>query len=311
MAAALLVGLLLAPAGASARWPPPPFGTVIAEDLVTVWLVPAHGAVVRFAGGESVDYSRRLGLLAIVHRGRLDAVDVSGRLRWSRGFSDLVGAPRWSSARPARLAFLTGRALRIVDGTGRHALRLGRARDVAPAWRPNLDQVAFVRPGGEIVVAGGTGRVLERWRPGRKPVGLSWTGDGHHLVVSLRYSVVVLDPRLRVEWSMRSPAILSAVAAPVGTHFALLTASVTAAGAPLTTLELRDAGTPAMHARLARTWTLGGRIVWSPDARSLLVARPVLRDWLLITVSTHRARRIAPPRDLPAGDGFPLPVDWR
>jgi hypothetical protein len=121
----------------------------------------------------------------------------------------------------------------------------------------------------------------------------------------------VLDPRLRVEWSMRSPAILSAVAAPVGTHFALLTASVTTAGAPLTTLDLHDAGTPAMHARLARTWTLGGRIVWSPDARSLLVARPVLRDWLLITVRTRGARRIAPPRDLPAGDGFPLPVAWQ
>jgi hypothetical protein len=307
----LVAGLLLVPAAASARWPAPPFGNVIAQDLTTAWLVPAHGTVVAFAGGQSVDYSRRFGLLAFARGGRLDAVDTSGRLRWSRSISELAGAPRWSSSRPARLAFLAGHSLGLVDGDGRHLLRLGRARDVAPAWRPNLDQVAFVRPGGEIVVASGAGRVLARWRPGRMPVALSWTGNEQHLVVSLRYSVVVLDPRLRPEWSMRSPSILSAVAAPVGTRFALLTASTTAAGAPLTTLELHDAATPGLHARLARTWTLGGRIVWSPDARSLIVARPVLRDWLLITVRTAGARRIVPPRDLPWNDGFPLPIAWK
>jgi hypothetical protein len=283
----------------------------VARDLSTGWIVPAHGAVVAFAGGDSVDYSRRFGLLAVARRGRLSALDTTGRPRWSRTISELAGAPRWSSSRPVRLAFLAGRALRIVDGDGRHPLRLGPARDVAPAWRPNLDQVAFARPGGEVVLASGTGKVLARWRPSRMPVGLSWTGDEQHLVVSLRYSVVVLDPRLQVEWSMHSPSILSAVAAPVGTRFALLTASTTAAGAPLTTLEVHDAARPAMHTRLARTWTLGGRIVWSPDARSLIVARPVLRDWLLISVRTHAARRMVPPRDLPPEHGFPLPITWK
>jgi hypothetical protein len=284
---------------------------VVAQSLTTAWLVPAHGAVVAFAGGQSVDYSRRFGLFAMARDGRLEVVNTGGRARWSRTISDLVGAPRWSSSRPARLAFLAGRALRLVDADGRHLLRLGPARDVAPAWRPNLDQVAFVRPDGEIVVASGSGRVLARWRPGRMPVALSWTGNAQHLVVSLRYSVVVLDPSLRPEWSMRSKAILSAVAAPVGTRFALLTVSAAPDGAPLTTLELHDAASPRLHARLARTWTLGGRIVWSPDARSLIVARPVLRDWLLITIRTHGARRIVPPRNLPAEDGFPLPIAWK
>jgi hypothetical protein len=66
-----------------------------------------------------------------------------------------------------------------------------------------------------------------------------------------------------------------------------------------------------LHARLARAWTLGGRIVWSPDGRDVIVARPVLRDWLLITVRTHRARRLVPPRDLPADHGFALPIAWK
>jgi hypothetical protein len=311
LCAVLVIALLIAPAGASAGWPAPPFGNVVAQDLETAWLLPANGAVVAFAGGLSIDYSRRLGLLAIARRRRLVVVDASGRLRWARGISALPGAPRWSSARPVRLAVLAGHALQLVDGEGRTALRLGRARDVAPAWRPRVDQIAFVRPDGEVVVASGGGRVLARWRPGRMPVGLSWTGNGRHLVVSLRFSVVVLDPSLRPEWSMHSPAILSAAAAPVGTRFALLTVSATATGAPVTTLELRDAARPPLHARLARAWTLGGRIVWSPDGRDVIVARPVLRDWLLITVRTHRARRLVPPRDLPADHGFALPIAWK
>ena len=307
----LLGGLLLAPVGASAGWPAPPFGRVIVQGLGTAWLVPAHGDVVRFAGGEAVDYSRRFELLAIARRGRLDVVDARGTLRWSRGVPELAGAPRWSSARPARLAFLAGRSLRVISGDGAHTRRLGPARDVAPAWRPGLDQVAFVRPDGEVVVASGTGRVLARCCAGRKPVALSWTGNGQHLVVSLRYSFAVLDPRLRVEWSLRSPAITSAVAAPIGTRFALLTVGVNASAAPRTTLELYDARNSRSHRRLARSWTLGGRVVWSPDARSLIVARPVLRDWLLITVGTRVERRLAPPRDLPQDEGFPLPTAWR
>jgi hypothetical protein len=307
----LLGGLLLAPVAASAGWPAPPFGRVVAQGLGTAWLVPAHGAVVTFAGGEAVDYSRRFELVAIARRGRLEVVDERGAARWSRTVPDLAGAPRWSSARPARLAFLAGRSLRVVSGDGSQTLRLGPARDVAPAWRPGLDQLAFVRPDGEVVVVSGTGRVLAHCCTGRKPVALSWTGNAQHLVVSLRYSFAVLDPGLRVEWSLHSPAVLSAVAAPIGTRFALLTVGVNASGAPHTTLELYDARSSRSHRRLARSWTLGGRVVWSPDARSLIVARPVLRDWLLITAGNGAARRLSPPRDIPPDEGFPLPTAWR
>jgi hypothetical protein len=123
--------------------------------------------------------------------------------------------------------------------------------------------------------------------------------------------VVVLDPGLRVEWSLRTPAILSAVAAPVGTRFALLSDRTTASGAPLTTLDLRDAARAQWHARLASSWTLGGRVVWSPDSKSLIVGRMVLHDWLLIDARTGAARRLVPPRDLPVKTGFPMPVAWR
>jgi hypothetical protein len=311
LVAVFLGGLLLAPAPAAGGWPAPPFGRVIVQGFQTAWVVPAHGAVVTLGGAESVDWSAQFRLLAVTRRDRLAVLDARGRTRWSHSIAALAGAPRWSTAPPARLAFLAGRAIRVVDAAGRPVLRLGRARDVAPAWRPGLDQLAFVRPDGEIVIVSRTGRRLAHWRPGRKPVSLSWTGNAQHLVVSLRYAVVVLAPDLRVESWLRSPPILSAVAAPVGTRFALLTVHTTASGVPLATLELRDAARRGMHSRLAASWTLGGRVVWSPDARSLIVARPVLRDWLVIDVRTHAVRRRAPPRQVPPAAGFTVPVAWR
>ena len=71
---ALLLGGLLGPVAASAGWPAPPFGRVIVQGLGTAWLVPAHGDVVRFAGGEAVDYSRRFELLAIARLRALLAI---------------------------------------------------------------------------------------------------------------------------------------------------------------------------------------------------------------------------------------------
>ena len=146
----------------------------------------------------------------------------------------------------------------------------------------------------------GTGRLLARWTPPSVPAGLSWTGDARHLVVDLRYSVVVLDAHLEPEWSQATSSLLSAVAAPAGSAFALLTVRAGADGSEVTALELRDARRPRWGARIVRSDTLGGPIVWSPDARFLLVERPLGRDWLLVDARTRRSRGLAFPRTLHA-----------
>ena len=223
-----------------------------------------------FAGGEAVDYSRRLGLLAIARRGRLE---VARRARHAALVAQRPGARRALRAgrRRARRGSRSWPGARSAWSSGgrRADHRLGRARDVAPAWRPGLDQVAFVRPDGEVVVASGTGRLLAhccaRAQARRALVdgrrrSTSWSRCATPSPCSIRAS--------RVEWSLHSPAILSAVAAPVGTRFALLTVGVKASGAPHTTLELRDARSSAVAARGSpAAGRSAGRVVWSPDAR--------------------------------------------
>jgi hypothetical protein len=296
--ALLMAGLLLAPASASAELPGPPFGRMIARGYERAWVIPARGPVVRLAGAEAVDASPALGLLAVTARDRLAVDDMTGRTRWARRYGRLLGAPRWSSSRPVRLAFLAGRAIRIVDARGERERRLGRARDVAPAWRPGRDELAFVQPGGDVVLVTGTGNLLARWHASRAPAGLSWTGDGRHLVVNLRYAVVVLDHRLHPRTWLRTQSLLSAVGAPAGSLFGLLTVRTLSDGSLVTTLELRDAQRQGWHARLARANVLDGRIVWAPDGRSLMVERPLMKDWLLVDVRTHRTRGLELPRGL-------------
>lgn len=294
----LLVGLLLAPAWAQAGWPALPSGRVIAVGAGRAWLVPARGRIVTLPAAESVAWSASRRLVAIGDGSRLVVRGADGALRWQRRFAGRVGSPRWSSGDPVRLAFLAGRAARVVDMAGDDVARLGRAADVAPAWRPGTAELALVRPGGDIVLVAATGRVLARWHPGRVPVSLSWTGDARHIVVSLRFSFVILDPKLRPEWSRRSPAILSAVAAPRGAGFAVITVRGGAEGSTVTELRLRDAERPGWSIRAARGAKLFGRIVWSPDARSLLVERWVAVDWLLVEARTGRIRLLEPPREL-------------
>lgn len=300
----LVAGLLLAPAAASADPSRPPFGRLIVRGYEKAWLVPARGRIVPLAGASALDWSPSLRLLAATgSQDRLSVRTATGKTLWARDFGLLLGAPRWSSGPTVRLAFLAGRAVRIVDGRGGHEVRLGRARDVAPAWRPGYDEIAVVRPSRDVVLLNDSGRELARWHPGRIPVSLSWTGDGSHLVVSLRYSVVVLSGRLVPQWSRRTASIVSAVAAPEGSRFALLTARDAPDGRPVNALDLRDVQHPASQIRLAQAYALG-RIVWSPDARFVMVERPPQRDWLLVDVHTRRARGLDVPHRLrPLFDG--------
>jgi hypothetical protein len=295
----LVAGLALMPSPASAKQPAPPSGRLLVRGWERAWLVPAHGRVVPLSEVEAVSWSPALQLLGVTSRGLLTVRRAGGSTLWARTYSQLLGAPRWSSSHPVRLAFLAGRAIRLVDPRGRDERRLGRARDVAPAWRPQHDEIAFVRPGGDVVlVAARSGRTLARWHPPKQVAGLSWVAGGSRLVVSLRYAITVLDQAFRPQWTLRTRSILSAVAAPAGTLFGLATVRAKADGSQVTTVELRDAGRHAWHVRLARAYVLTGAIVWAPDGRSLMIERPLQRDWLLVDVATRRQRGLELPRSL-------------
>lgn len=307
---AVATGVVLAPAIARGSRPALPLGRVIAQASGDIWIVPSHGAVSTIADAEAADWSPRLRLLAVSRRHRIAALDTRGRTRWALSFVQIVGAPRWSRSRPVRLSLLVGRSLRVVDRDGGGVRRLGSVSAVTPVWRPGRDELAFVRPGGEIVLARGDGSLIARWLPSRMPVGLSWSGDGGHLVVSLRYSLIVLDAQLRPRWSRRTPAILNVVAAPIGTRFALMTVRGVRAGLSTETLEVRDAARPGWREPLTASPGFSSRCAWSPDGAYLIVGRPAQRDWLLITVRTRAARSLELPRGIARRAGIPMPIAW-
>ena len=310
MALVVATGVVVAPAIARGSRPALPLGRVIAQASGGIWIVPSHGAVSTIADAEAADWSPRLRILAVARRHGIAALDTHGRTRWALSFAQLAGAPRWSLGRPARLSFLVGGSLRIVDRDGGGVQRLGSVSAVTPVWRPGRDELAFVRPGGEIVLARGDGSLIARWLPSRMPVGLSWSGDGGHLVVSLRYSLIVLDAQLRPRWSRRTPAILNVAAAPIGTRFVVMTVRGGQAGPSPETLEVRDAARPGWRSPLTTSPGFSSRCAWSPDGVYVIVGRPSQRDWLLITVRTRVARSLALPPEIASRSGMPMPIAW-
>ena len=85
----------------------------------------------------------------------LSAVDPRGGVRWSLTRPQADHRARWAPGDGFRIAYLSGGALRVVDGdgTGDHRYAAARAR-VAPAWRPGARHVlAYADPAGRIAVA--------------------------------------------------------------------------------------------------------------------------------------------------------------
>jgi hypothetical protein len=296
----LVLWLVLVPTAAHADGRLPPLGRVIVRSPAALWLVPSQGHPLRLAGYGffAADWSPVQRLLAITKGNRIEVRTASGSLLWSR--PDRSAAPRWSKARPARIAFLDGRSVHVIDAAGVGERRLGPARDTAPAWRPGHDELAFVRPDGDVVLMSGRGRLIASWRAKRIPIALSWTGDGRHLVVSLRYSYVVLTADLQPQWTRRTPSLLSVVAAPTGTAFALLSVRAKTDGPELTTLEFRDAAQRGRVRSLTLTEPSSGPVVWSPDSRGVLVERSLRNDWLLVDARSGRHRDVKLPDGLRA-----------
>ena len=95
----------------------------------------------------------------------LVALTPAGDVRWSLARAN-VRFPRWGGTRTdTRIAYLSGRELRIVGGDGKGDRVLDRPVPLqAPAWRPGAAHVlAYARPDGTVrVVNTDTGAVLLR-----------------------------------------------------------------------------------------------------------------------------------------------------
>jgi hypothetical protein len=212
VAAAFVLALtLLSPAGAAIRdWvsdvvgpgkgqakpalrslPAP--GKILVESDRGPWVVQSDGSQ-RLLGAYGQAAWSPHGVYVVATRGpQLVALEADGNPRWALTSSRRVSLPSWQAPEGFRIAYLSGRSLRVVNGDGTGDRRLAaRVAPVTPAWRPGARHVlAFV---------GGTGNVdLEDTDSGQRIqtfafplVGdLAWSRDGNQLAVVTGSAIAV------------------------------------------------------------------------------------------------------------------------
>jgi hypothetical protein len=148
-------------------------------------------------------------------RRELVALEPGGDVRWSLARPGPVRLPRWSGTETdTRVAYISGRALRVVAGDGTvDRLLARRVGPVAPAWRPGSGHVlTFVGAAGAIVTRDAvTGRELWRAPSTTSVRELQWSRDGRLLLVRTTGGLAVLDARGRRRFELLGPDAAPAV----------------------------------------------------------------------------------------------------
>ena len=243
---------------------------------------------------------------------RLTAVDATGIVKWTLARQHRLSHPSWSTGLGYAVAYLEGRTVRVVAGTGDpstdRALRRGAAA-VTPEWMPRSDQVlTYATARGAIeTLDAASGRSLWREPSGvsGRPVALAWSRNGRRLVALSSRSVTVLDANGHV---LRTIALAAA-----GRELALQPsgrrAAVVVGGAGSTRVldvPLRAAGGP-------RQLFQGGvdGLAWSRDGRRLLLGWRDADEWLLLGPGGRVRRALHGVSDeLGAAGGFPRVAGW-
>jgi hypothetical protein len=138
-------------------------GRLLVESADGVWVVQADGSKRRLGGWREASWSPFGRFVVVARANELAALEPDGDIRWSLA-RPRVRFPRWAGDRiDTRIAYVSGRSLRVVagDGTGDRLLRRNAA-SVAPAWLPGEGfRLAYTdRAGRTVVVDADTGRVL-------------------------------------------------------------------------------------------------------------------------------------------------------
>jgi hypothetical protein len=276
-------------------------GSVLAISRTGAYAIHPNGSTQRLGAFSEAGWSPHGKHVLGVEGRRLTAVDPLGTVKWTlvrKGVHD----PAWSTRLGYAVAYLQGRALRVVDGTGNPATDRRvrrRAAPVTPAWRPQSDRVvAYATPGGAVETVDVTsGRTV--WRAPVIAKRLEWSQNGRRLVALSSRSVTVLD---------RTGGVLRKVALPragrgLAVHPSGRRAAVIVGGRVLD-VPL-DGSAPSL---LFRGNVEG--IAWSADGRRLLLGWRDADQWLLLGPGERIRALHAVSRELGAAGGFPRVAGW-
>jgi hypothetical protein len=273
----------------------PSSGRLLVSGGGGTWIVSADGSKRRLGSWPAASWSPH-GLYVVAwSTDELVAVEPKhGSIHWSLA-RPRISRVRWGGSRiDTRIAYLSGRALRVVagDGTGDRLLARSVA-SVAPAWQPEQHVLAYVAGRRSVVVRNtDTGRMLAVRRVGGVARALAWSPDGRRLAVVTAAGVDVFATG-RVERIARRGVRDAAFAADGS--LALLTArAVLVDGADGLVTVLR---VPARLEGLA----------WSPSSRWLVTSLPGADQWIFVgrhhlLAVAHIARQLG--GAAPALDGW-------
>jgi hypothetical protein len=323
LAAAVVAVSVTAPGDAVARWVQRVLGTsepharpalvrvpgggrLLVSSGRSVWAVAPDGARRRLGDFDGASWSPHARFAVVWRDGELLAVEPGGRVHWSLARSGRIAAARWDAIDGFRIAYLSGTALRIVNGDGTGDRRLGGARHVAPAWRPDDGHVvAYVDRGRHLrLVAVDGDRVLWRTRPHSRIFQLAWSPDGRRLVAATPRRLLVFGRGGQLLAVRRVAGRREATAVSFGPDGRL---AVVRSGP-------RQADVVVGGRVLFRGPGPLGAVAWSPTGRRLLVPWPEADQWLFLDADGGRVAAVGNiARQFGGGldaRTFPAAVEW-
>jgi hypothetical protein len=304
------------------RLPAP--GILLVTSERGAWVVHGNGSKRLLGAYDGASFSPR-GLFVVVTAGhRLVAVEPDGDPRWSLARPGRVADARWSPTPGFRIAYRQGDTLRVVSGAGTGDRLLARGvAPVAPAWLPRANQtvLAYLRADGVIrAVDVDSGEELFRTPRTRGVRGILWTPGGR--VATLTRKELVVYRRNGRPFG-----------APTG-HLKNGHVLLDAVPVPGDELVYADYDAQAGKTTLVQTGCLDGGaclligprdiysglghlqdLVVSPDGRWLLAGWPEADQFLFLRLAPPRIRAVdAITREFdPGGTGtgsFPRATEW-
>jgi hypothetical protein len=259
-------------------------GNLLVASEQGLWVVFSDGSKRRLGDYPQASWSPRGKFVAATAGHQLVALEPDGTVRWSLSRPQPVTDARWMPGTGFRVAYRTGRTLRVVagDGRGDRLLATGVA-PVAPAWRPVESHVlAYLDRAGRIHLVRTDDR-RELWRTGRTGSvrEIAWSTDGKWLLAWSPSQIRVWGAGGRLDTSIRVPAKRATILAA---SFRPGTRSIA-----YSVFEKEpQKSTVFVHRRSSISRFTGqGKLTgltWSPDPKWLLVSWPSADQWVFLEI---------------------------
>jgi Tol biopolymer transport system component len=292
---------------------PAPGRLLVASDG-GAWVVAADGGKRRLGDYDEASWSPFGRFVVATRHDEIAALDPSGETQWKLARPRARFA-RWGGSRTdTRIAYLSGRELRVVAGDGEGDRRFAASvAAVAPAWRPLALHVLAYAADGRVIVADAASRRRLWSRRVADVRGIEWSRDGTRLLVRGQRSLRVFRANGSVEFELLREVddgapLTAAAFSPSGLSVAFVARTVSRSHVWLIPRLRPDASAAREVFSGPGAFT---DLAWSPDGRWVLAAWRDADQWLFLSSGERRqVRAVANVRRQFESERFPRIGGW-